>query len=73
MEQRARRAKWMKTDLAPDAGMPIIIDYINSDLGPDHAIENDHIGGGYQSGFVIDCDAIIIYQANWAWDTPGGQ
>ncbi|MDY7109463.1 MAG: hypothetical protein SYC29_12580 [Planctomycetota bacterium] len=73
MEQRARRANWMKTDLAPDAGMPIIIDYINSELGEDNAIKNAYIGGGYYAGFVIDCDATIIYQANWAWFTPGGQ
>ena len=73
MEQRARRAKWMKTDLAPDAEMPMIIDYINTELGPDDAIKQAYIGGGYYSGYVIDCDGSVIYQANWSWYAPGGQ
>jgi hypothetical protein len=73
MEQRAQRARWMKADLQPDAEMPMIIDYINSELGPDNAIWNAYRGGGFYSGFVIDCDATIIYQANWAWFGPGGQ
>jgi len=73
MEQRARRARWMKTDLAPDAEMPMIIDYVDSPLGPDDAIKQAYVGGGFYSGFVIDCDGTIVHQANWAWFSPGGQ
>ena len=60
MEQRAQRARWIKTDLEPDAEIPIIIDYINSPLGPDNVIWNAYTGGGFYSGFVIDCNATII-------------
>ena len=73
MEQRAQRARWIKTDLKPDGEIPIIIDYINSSLGPDNIIWNAYTGGGFYSGFVIDCNATIIYQVNWAWFAPGGQ
>ena len=73
MEQRAQRARWIKTDLEPDAEIPIIIDYINSPLGTNNAIYNAYTGGGFYAGFVIDCDATIIYQENWAWFAPGGQ
>jgi hypothetical protein len=73
MEQRAQRSRWIKTDLEPDAEIPIIIDYINSPLGTDNAIYNAYTGGGFYAGFVIDCDATIIYQENWAWFAPGGQ
>ena len=73
MEERAQRARWIKTELEPDAGIPMIIDYINSPLGPDNAIWNAYTGGGFYAGFVIDCDATLIHQENWAWHTPGGQ
>jgi hypothetical protein len=73
MEQRAQRAAWMKTDLEPDAEMPMIIDYINTPLGPNNAIKSAYIGGGYYSGYVIDCDGTIIHSVNWAWFAPGGQ
>ena len=73
MEERAKRARWMKTDLEPDLEIPIIIDYINSPLGEDNAIWNVYRGGGFYSGFVIDCDATVINQENWAWFAPGGQ
>ena len=73
MEERAQRASWIKTDLEPDAELPIIIDYINSPLGPDNAIKSAYIGGGFYSGFVIDCDGTIVHSVGWAWFGPGGQ
>jgi len=73
MEERAQRARWMKTDLEPDIEIPIIIDYINSPLGTDNAIWNAYTGGGFYAGFVIDCDGRLIYKENWAWFAPGGQ
>ena len=38
--------------------------HINSDLRPHNAIKSAFIGGGYYSGFVLDCDGTIICQAN---------
>ncbi len=73
MEERAKRARWMKRDLEPDAVIPMIIDYINSPMGPDNSIWNAYTGGGFYAGFVIDCDGTVIYQENWAWHPPGGQ
>jgi len=73
MEERAQRARWMKTDLEPDLEIPIIIDYINSPLGENNAIWNVYRGGGFYSGFVIDCDGTVLIQENWAWFAPGGQ
>jgi hypothetical protein len=73
MEERAQRARWMKTDLEPDLEIPIIIDYINSPLGEDNAIWNVYRGGGFYSGFVIDCDGTVLNQESWAWFAPGGQ
>ncbi|MDY7107546.1 MAG: hypothetical protein SYC29_02820 [Planctomycetota bacterium] len=73
MEQRAERARWMKSELEPDAEMPMMMDYINSELGEDNAIRAVYGGGGFYSGFVIDCDGTIIYQSPWGWFRPGGQ
>ncbi len=73
MDERAVRAGWMKTDLEPDAEMPMIIDYINSPWGEDDAIKSAYLGGGYYSGYIIDCDGSIIHSVNWAWQGPGGE
>jgi hypothetical protein len=73
MAERAQRARWMKAELEPDAQIPMLIDYISSPLGMNNAIWNVYGGGGFYSGFVIDCDATIIYSANWSWNSPGGK
>jgi hypothetical protein len=73
MEQRAQRARWIKTDLEPDAELPIIIDYVNSPLGPDSAIKGAYYGAGFYSGVVIDCDGTILQSQRWAWAGPGGE
>jgi len=73
MEERAQRARWMKTELEPDAEIPMLIDYINSELGPNDAIWSFYTGGGFYSGFVIDCDGTILQSLNWGWLSPGGQ
>ncbi len=73
MAERAQRARWMKAELEPDAEIPMIIDYINSSMGPDNAIWEAYTGGGFYAGFVIDCDAKLVYQEGWAWRAPGGQ
>jgi len=73
MEERAQRARWMKSELEPDAEMPMMLDYINSEMGEDNAIRAVYGGGGFYSGFVIDCDGTIIHQSNWGWFRPGGQ
>ncbi len=73
MDERAQRARWMRQELEPDAQIPMIIDYMNSPLGPDNAIWNAYTGGGFYAGFVIDTSATVIYQENWAWRSPGGK
>lgn len=73
MRERAQRAAWMKTDLEPDAGMPMMIDYINSDLGPDNAIKQAFWGAGFYSGAVIDCNGQILFRVGWGWHTGGGE
>jgi hypothetical protein len=73
MEQRAQRARWMKSDLAPNAEIPMLIDYVSSDLGPDDSIREAYIGAGFYSAFVIDCDATILFESAWGWHEPGGQ
>jgi hypothetical protein len=67
MEERAERARWMKTDPDPDIDMPIIIDYLNSDMGADNAIRKAYGGGMPYSGYIIDCDGKILEAHNWAW------
>lgn len=74
MEQRAQRASWLKTDLSPEAEMPIMVDYINSPDGqPNNAIRGAYRGGGFYSGYVIDCDRTILDANRWAWFGEGGQ
>lgn len=73
MEERAQRARWLKMELEPDGEIPILIDYINSPLGSDNAIWKFYIGGGFYTGFIIDCDGMQIQGLSWAWLEPGGQ
>ncbi|MHC4697048.1 MAG: hypothetical protein ACYTFA_09920 [Planctomycetota bacterium] len=63
----------MRTELEPDAEIPMLIDYMNSPLGPDNAIWGFYTGGGFYSGFVIDCDRTIAQSLAWAWFAPGSQ
>lgn len=72
MEERAQRARWLKTDPDPDFEIPMIIDYINTELGPDNAIRAAYHGGWFYSSAVIDCDGIIIDERPWAWYDDGG-
>ncbi len=72
MEQRAERARWMKSDLETDAQMPMMLDYINSPLGADDAIKQAYSAGPYHAS-VIDCDGSIIFTSFWGWGGPGGQ
>lgn len=67
MEERAQRAKWMKTDPDPDLDMPMIIDYLNSDMGEDNAMRKAYGGGSPYSGYIIDCDGKILEAHAWAW------
>jgi hypothetical protein len=71
MDERAQRARWLKTDPDPDIEMPMAIDFINSNLGPDDAIRDSYYGAGFYSGFVIDCDGSVLQSHAWAWYGPG--
>jgi hypothetical protein len=73
MPQRAERARWMKSDLEPDAEMPMMIDYIDTPLGSRDAIKQFYDGAGFYSGYVIDCDATILAEVPWAWHGPGAE
>jgi hypothetical protein len=72
MEERAERARWLKTDPEPDFEIPMMIDYINTDLGPDNAIRFAYPGNFYH-GAVIDCDGTILDEQVWAWYGEGGE
>ncbi len=67
MEERAQRAGWMKTDPDPDLDMPMMIDYLKSDMGEDNAIRKAYGGGSPYSGYIIDCDGKILEAHSWAW------
>ncbi len=67
MEERVQRAKWMKTDPETDLGIPMIIDYVNSEMGKDDAMVTAYGGGSAYSGFIIDCDGKILEAHTWAW------
>jgi hypothetical protein len=71
MSERADRAKKMKTDPEPDFTIPMIIDFIGSPLAPDNAIRKAYYGGGFYSGYVIDCDGTILVARDWAWFGSG--
>lgn len=73
MDERAQRAKWMKTDPDPDFELPMIIDYINHPTATNNAIRAEYRGGGFYSGYVIDCDGTVLKAHNWAWFAPGGE
>lgn len=71
MEERAQRAKWLKTDPEPDLEIPAMIDYINDSPNANNAIKYAYLGGGYYSGFVIDCDGKVIKKVDWGWFNEG--
>jgi len=71
MAERAQRAKWMKTDPDPDLEIPMMIDYINDPPNKNNAIRRAYLGGGFYSGYVIDCDGKVLYARSWAWFAPG--
>gem|GEM_PF-4914063 len=73
MDERAQRAKWMKTDPEPDFELPMIIDFINHPTATNNAIRAEFRGGGFYSGYVIDCDGKVLKAHNWAWFAPGGE
>jgi hypothetical protein len=73
MEERAQRASWLKTDQEPDFEIPMMIDYIDDAPNQDDAIKWSYMGGGFYSGYVIDCDGTVIEAVDWAWkDDDGG-
>ena len=71
MAQRAQRARWMKSDPHPDFEIPMMIDYINDAPNANNAIRKAYLGGGFYSGYVIDCDGTVLYARSWAWFAPG--
>jgi hypothetical protein len=73
MEERAERAKWMKTDEDPDFEIPMAIDFVGHDTQPDDEIRRNYLGGGYYSCYVIDCDGIVLQRHPWGWFAPGGE
>lgn len=73
MSERAQRARWMKTDPEPDFEIPMAVDFVNHVAEPDSAIRNAYRGGGFYSGFVVDCDGIVKVAHAWSWYAPGGE
>lgn len=73
MEERAQRARWMKSDPEPDFEIPMMIDYINHPGHQDNAIRTAYRGSGFYSGFVIDCDGTILDSHTWGWFGPNGE
>ncbi len=73
IEQRAQRAQWLKTDPEPDFEIPMLIDYINVEGKNDNAIKRAYQGGGFYSGYVIDCDGTVLVRESWAWHDSGGE
>ncbi len=73
MEQRAQRARWLKTDPEPDYTIPMMIDYVGHPDQPDDAIRSSYRGAGFYAGFVIDCDGKVIRAHDWGWFAPGGE
>ncbi len=71
MAERAERARWMKSDPQPDFVIPMMIDYINDPPNTDNAIRSAYRGGGFYSGFLIDCDGTVLLAHSWAWFAPG--
>ena len=47
MEERAQRAKWMKTDEDTDFEIPMAVDYINDPPNVDNAIRSAFRGDGF--------------------------
>jgi MYXO-CTERM domain-containing protein len=73
MEERAQRAKWMKTDEDPDFEIPMAIDFVGHPTQPDDEIRRNYLGGGYYSCYVIDCDGTVLQRHPWGWYGPDGE
>ena len=73
MEERAERARWLKSDPDPDLEIPMVIDYINSPPRRDNEIREAYKGRGFYSGYVIDCDRTVLQRKPWAWYGEGGE
>ncbi len=73
MQERAQRAKWMKTDPNPDFEIPMMVDYVNYPPHQNDEVRGAYRGGGFYSGFVIDCDGMVKRAENWGWFSPGGE
>jgi len=71
MEERAQRARWMKSDPEPDFEIPMLIDYVGHPDQPDDAIRRQYRGSGFYSAYLIDCDGKVIRAHNWGWFAPG--
>lgn len=73
MEERAERARWLKSDPEPDLEIPFLIDFVGSPPHQDDEIRRSYFGGGFYSGAVIDCDGTILDSHQWGWFAPGGE
>ncbi|MBW2262358.1 MAG: hypothetical protein JRG91_10335, partial [Deltaproteobacteria bacterium] len=73
MEERAQRAKWLKTDPEPDFEIPTMIDFINDPPNVNNAIRATYRGSGFYSGYVIDCDGTVLVREHWGWFAAGGE
>jgi hypothetical protein len=73
MEERAQRAKWMKTDEDPDLEISMAIDFINDPPNPDDEIRRNYFGGGYYSCYVIDCDGEVLRAHPCGWHDADGE
>ncbi len=65
IDERAQRARWLKTDF--DLTYPFIIDDM------DNLMFGTYRGSNFYSGWVVDCDGIVVIQETWGWATPTTQ
>ncbi len=65
IEERAQRARWLKTDF--DLTFPFIIDTMDNEMMATYR------GSRFYSGWVLDCDGIVVNQEVWGWATPATQ
>lgn len=73
MEQRAQRARWLRTDQDPDFEIPMALDYINYPPHADNEIRANYRGSGYYACYVIDCDGKVKKAHAWGYFAPGGE
>jgi len=71
VEERAARAVLWKTQDGPKREMPMIIDFINTPGETNNAIKKAYIGGGFYSGYIVDCDGRVKVAEAWAWFAQG--